>query len=175
MKALKIILGIVLVFVAIFLIGGMFLPKSYNISRSTIIKANDSTVYMNVANFNNFLKWNPWTKYEPSARVTISGTPAEAGHLWEWVGDETGTGQMEIREVNPYSLVSYELTFKEPFESSAHTTFTFEETAEGTMVVWGMSGEAQSIGDRWMGITMDKMMDKDFTNGLQSLKELSEK
>lgn len=175
MKALRIILGIVLVCVAIFFIGGMFLPKTYSISRSTVINATDSTVYMNVADFNNFLKWNPWTKHEPSAKVIISGTPAQPGHLWVWVGKETGEGQMEIQEANPYSLVAYELTFKEPFQSSAHTTFTFEKTTEGTRVVWGMSGIAKSISDRWKGLIMDQMMDKDFNNGLQSLKALSEK
>lgn len=175
MKILRIILTIVLICLAIYFIGGMMLPKTYSISRSIMIKAPDSTVYMNVANFHNFLKWNPWTKYEPSAKVTISGEPAQAGHLWEWAGKETGMGQMEIQEVHPYSLVAYELSFIEPFQSSANTTFTFENTPEGTRVVWGMSGTAKSTGDRWMGMAMDKMMDKDFTNGLHSLKELSEK
>ena len=175
MKAVRIIVSILVILAAIFFIGGMLLPKTYSISRSVVINARDSTVYMNVADFNNFLKWNPWTKMEPSAKVTISGIPAQTGHLWEWVGDETGQGQMEIKEVTPYSLVAYTLTFKEPFQSSANTKFTFTPEGAGTKVTWAMSGESKSAGDRWMGLTMDMMMDKDFTNGLQSLKELSEK
>lgn len=175
MKAFRIIMGILLILLAIFFMGGLLLPRTYSISRSILINAPDSVVFINVADFNNFLKWNPWTKMEPSASVTISGTPAVPGHLWEWDGDKTGQGEMEIKETKPYSLVAYELTFKEPFESSANTRFTFEKTAGGTLVVWAMSGEAKSIGDRWMGMSMDMMMDKDFTSGLNSLKELSEK
>lgn len=175
MKALRIIGGIILIILAIFFIGGTLLPKTYSIHRSILINAPDSVVYMNVADMNNFLKWNPWLKTEPSAKVTISGPSAAPGNLWEWQGEELGMGQMELIRVNPYSSLEYELKFLEPFESSAISTFSFEKTAEGTNVVWGLQGEAQNMGDRWMGLFMDMMMDKDFTNGLQSLKELSEK
>lgn len=175
MKALRIIVGILVILLAIFFIGGLLLPKTYSISRSITINAPDSVVYLNVADFNNFLKWNPWTKKDTSAIVTISGTPAAPGHLWEWKGLETGVGQMEIKETKPYSLLVYELSFLEPFQSSATTTFTFEKTAGGTQVKWAMSGEARSAGDRWMGLGMDMMMDEDFNSGLSSLKELSEK
>ncbi|MFA6947210.1 MAG: SRPBCC family protein [Pedobacter sp.] len=175
MKALRIIGSILILILAIFFIGGMLLPKSYSIHRSTVIKAADSVVYMNVADMNNFLKWNPWTKMDPEARVTISETPAQPGHLWEWFGEKTGQGQMKLIRVEPYSSLEFELKFLEPFQSSAISTFTFEKTDGGTNVVWAMSGEATNFADRWMGLTMDIMMDKDFTNGLQSLKELSEK
>ncbi len=174
MKALRIIGIIVLVLLAIFFIGGSFLPKTYSIHRSTLIKATDSVVYMNVADMNNFLKWNPWLKMEPTAKVKISGPSAQPGNLWEWQGKELGTGSMELLKVNPYTSLEYKLRFIEPFESSANCTFSFEKTAEGTNVVWGMNGEATNLADRWMGLSMDMMMDKDFTNGLQSLKELSE-
>ncbi|MDP3468999.1 MAG: SRPBCC family protein [Daejeonella sp.] len=175
MKALRIIGGILLILLAIFFIGGTLLPKTYTIHRSTLINATDSVVYMNVADLNNFLKWNPWTKMEPSAKVTISGTTAQPGHLWEWLGKETGQGQMELITAKPYSLLEFELKFFEPFESSAISFFNFEQTNEGTKVTWGLQGEAKNMGDRWMGLFMDMMMDKDFNNGLQSLKELSEK
>ena len=174
MKALRIIGGIVIILVAIFLIGGMLLPKSYSIHRSTTIKASDSVVYMNVANLNNFLKWNPWTKMEPSAKVNISGSVAEPGHLWTWEGKETGTGAMELKHARPYSLVDFELRFTAPFESTAMTSFTLDKTVDGTNVTWSMSGDSNTNMERWMSLFMDKMMDKDFTGGLKSLKELSE-
>jgi len=175
MKALRIIGGILIILFAIFLIGGMLLPKTYSIHRSLVIKATDSVIYMNVADFNNFLKWNPWTKMEPSAKVNITGPVAEPGHLWAWEGKETGTGEMELKHANPYSLVNFELRFTAPFKSTAMTSFALDKTADGTNVTWTMSGESNTNIERWMSIFMDKMMDKDFTGGLQSLKELSEK
>ena len=175
MKVLRIILGILVILVALFYAIGSLLPKTYNISRSVMIHASDSVVYMNVADLNNFLKWNPWTKMDPDAEVSISGTPAQTGHLWEWMGKKTGSGQMELIRANPYALAEFRLRFLEPFESEAISGFTFKNTAEGTEVEWYMSGEANSIPDRWMGLSVDRMMDKDFTGGLQALKELSEK
>lgn len=175
MKALRIILSIVAILVALFFIGGMLLPKTYRISRSVVIQASDSVVYMNVTDMNNFLKWNPWTKMEPEAKVTISGTPAQVGHLWEWMGKKTGSGQMELIKASPYSLAEFQLSFLEPFESQSICGFTFNKIPQGTEVEWYMSGEANSIPDRWMGLSMDMMMDKDFTSGLKALEELSEK
>lgn len=175
MKALRIIISILAILAALFFIGGMLLPKTYKISRTVVVKASDSVVYMNVADMNNFLKWNPWTKMDPDAKVNISGTPAQTGHLWEWKGEKTGSGQMELIKASPYTLTEFQLRFLEPFESHAISGFTFNKSAEGTEVEWYMSGNANSIADRWMGLSMDMMMDKDFTNGLKALKELSER
>ena len=175
MKVLKVILIVVAALLAIFFIGGWFLPKSYSVTRTAVINAPDSTVYNNVANLNNFLKWNPWTKMEPGAEVKISGPVAQPGHLYTWNGKETGQGQMLIKEAKPSALVDFELKFLKPFESIADTKFVLEPANGGTKVSWIMSGENKSIMERWMGLTMDNMIGGDFESGLKNLKELSEK
>ncbi len=175
MKALKVIVIILVVLAAILFLGGLLLPKGYTISRSTVINAPDSVVYNNVANFNNFLKWNPWSKMEPTQKTSITGTPSQPGHTWEWEGKDTGTGKMELSAVNPYQSIDIDLTFIKPWESKSDVGFTFTPEGNGTKVTWTMSGENESGWQRWMGLMMDSMMDKDFTSGLNSLKELSEK
>lgn len=175
MKFLKILLGIVIALLAIFFIGAMFLPKTYSVSRSAMIKAADTTVYSNIADFRNFLKWNPWYKMEPSAKINISGTPLQPGHLYEWNGKETGQGQMKIKEVNPATMVSIELRFIKPFESTADTRFDLAPAADSTRVTWSMAGENKSAMEKWMGLCMDGMIGKDFESGLKNLKQLSEK
>jgi hypothetical protein len=176
MKALRILLIIVVAIAAIFFIGGLFLPKTYSVSRSKIIKAPESVVFSNVANFNNFLKWNPWTKMEPSAKVEITGTPAKPGHLWKWKGEETGQGQMEITNVYPNSKVDFLLTFTAPFQSIAKNSFNFEPEGnpDEIKVTWSMNGNSNSIMERWMYLNMDNMIGKDFESGLENLKQLSE-
>ncbi len=135
-------LGIVIVLLAaIILIGGEFLPKTYSVSRSTIINAPDSVVYKNIADFNEFYKWNPWAKMEPTAKTKISGTIAQPSHLYEWVGKETGEGYMKIVEVKPNSLVDIELKFIKPFESLADTRFDIVSENNDTKVTWTMSGK----------------------------------
>ncbi|TKB97310.1 SRPBCC family protein [Pedobacter cryotolerans] len=175
MKFLKVLGIIVAALAVIILVGGMLLPKTYSVSRSTMINASDSTIYNNIANFNEFLKWNPWYKMEPSAKTTISGPIAQPTHLYQWVGEETGTGQMKIKQVETNKMVDIELKFIEPFESLADTKF--ENTTDGAnkKVTWSMSGDNNLMG-KWMGVfmSMDSMIGKDFEDGLKYLKEKSE-
>jgi len=177
MKFLRILLGIIIVLAIILVVGGFFLTKTYSVSRSASITAPDSVIYKNIADFNEFYKWNPWAKMEPTAKTTYSGTPQQPGHVYAWVGKETGSGQMKITKVEPNKLIDIELKFIEPFESLADTKF--EITPEGTSnkVTWTMSGDNNFIG-KWMCLVMggmDKMIGKDFESGLASLKEKSEK
>ena len=167
---------VVIVLIAIIFIGGLFLPKSYSVSRSIDIAAKDSVVYKNIANFDNFLTWNPWSKMEPTAKTTISGTPEQPEHLYQWVGKETGEGQMKIVSVKPFEQVKMELKFIKPFESLANTQFDISKTSDSTSkVTWTMGGENNII-SKWMCVfvSMDKMIGKDFEDGLKSLKEKSE-
>lgn len=176
MKFLKVLLIIIVVLVIIIVVGGMFLPKTYTVNRSTVINAPDSVIYKNIADFNEFKKWNPWSKMEPSAKITISGPVAQIDHLYAWEGKETGTGQMKIIKVESSKLVDIELKFIKPFESIADTKFEIAPEGTGQKVTWTMSGE-NNLMSKWMCvfISMDKMIGKDFEDGLKGLKEKSEK
>ncbi|MFC4212592.1 SRPBCC family protein [Pedobacter lithocola] len=177
MRILKTLLGIIVVLAIIILVGGMFLPKTYSVSRSSIINAPDSVIYKNIADFNEFYKWNPWAKMEPTAKVSFAGTPEQPEHLYAWVGKETGSGQMKIIKVELNKQVDIDLLFKEPFESQADTKFDIKPEGNGNKVTWTMSGENNLI-SKWMCLIMggmDKMIGKDFESGLASLKAKSEK
>lgn len=175
MRILKVILITAAVLVAIVFIGGMFLPKTYSVSRSVKINAAGTVVYNNVANFNSFLKWNPWYKMDPKAKIDVSGTPLQVGHMYRWDGEESGQGQMEIRSLEPLKLIDIDLTFLKPFESTADTKFELQPEGDSTKVTWTMAGENKSALEKWMGLAMGGMIGDDFESGLQSLKELSEK
>ena len=174
MKILKVLLGIIVVLLIIFFVGGMFLPKTYAVNRTAVINAPDSVIYKNIADFNEFYKWNPWAKMEPTAKTSISGPVAQPEHLYNWEGKETGTGYMKIKSVEPNQMVDIELKFIKPFESLADTRFDIVKEGEGNKVTWTMSGENVGTMNKWMGLMMDKMIGKDFESGLKNLKEKSE-
>ena len=174
MKFLKVLGIIVLTLIVIFIVGSFFLPKTYTVTRTLVIKAPDSVIYNNIADFNEFLKWNPWAKMEPTAKTTISGPIAQPNHLYEWKGKETGQGYMKIKSVEPDKMVDIELKFIKPFESLADTKFEIEPTSDGNKVIWTMSGNNDGMFSKWMSLSMDKMIGKDFESGLQSLKEKAE-
>lgn len=177
MKFLKILLGIIILLAIVIVVGGMLLPKNYSVSRSTVINAPDSVIFKNIADFNEFYKWNPWAKMEPTAKTTFSGTPETLGHQYNWIGKETGSGYMKIKSLTPNKTIDVELKFIEPFESLADTKFDLVPEGTANKVTWTMSGENNLIG-KWMCLAMggmDKMIGKDFESGLASLKEKSEK
>lgn len=174
MKFLK-VLGIIIVVLAlIFYVGGMLLPKTYSVNRSTVINSPDSIIYKNIADFNEFYKWNPWAKMEPTAKIKISGSIAQVNHLYEWDGKQTGQGYMKITSLEPSKMVAIELKFIKPFESLADTRFDIVKGVNGNKVTWTMSGENVGAMNKWMGFFMDKMIGKDFEDGLKFLKEKSE-
>ncbi|MBP8067031.1 MAG: SRPBCC family protein [Pedobacter sp.] len=175
MKILKVVGIIIVALAVIILVGGMFLPKTYTVSRSTVINASDSVVYQNIADFNEFYKWNPWAKMEPTAKTKVSGPVAAPDHLYEWEGKETGQGYMKVKSLEPNKMVDIELKFIKPFESLADTRFDIEPEGAANKVTWTMSGENNLMG-KWMGVfmSMDKMIGKDFEDGLKYLKEKSE-
>lgn len=174
MKILKILLGIVAGLLIIFFVGGLFLPKTYSVNRSTVINAPDSVIYTNIADFNEFYKWNPWAKMEPTAKTTVTGTIGQPEHLYAWEGDKTGSGQMKIKSVALNKMVDIELRFIKPFESLADTRFDIMKEGGGNKVTWTMSGENVGTMNKWMGLLMDGMIGKDFEDGLKNLKEKSE-
>ncbi|MCY1505704.1 Polyketide cyclase / dehydrase and lipid transport [compost metagenome] len=175
MKILKVLGIIIVVLAVIIIVGGMFLPKTYSVSRSAVINASDSVVYHNIAEFNEFYKWNPWAKMEPTAKTSMSGTPGQPGHQYNWEGKETGAGYMKIKSVEANKMVDMELKFIKPFESVADTRFDLTPEGSGNKVTWTMSGENNLI-SKWMCVfvSMDKMIGKDFEAGLNYLKEKSE-
>lgn len=176
MKALKVIALIIGILSILIVVVSFFLPKTYSVNRTTLVKAPDSVIYKNIADFNEFAQWNPWSKMEPSAKITISGPIAQPQHLYQWIGDKTGSGQMKITAVVPNKMVDMELKFIKPFESLANINFQIQQQGEGgILVVWTMYGENKGIMDKWMSLMMDKMIGKDFEDGLRFLKEKSEK
>lgn len=176
MKFLKIFLVVVLVFIAIILIGSLFLPKTFSVSRSTSIAASDTVVYKNIADFNNFLQWNAWSKMDPKAKVDITGAPEQVGHKYHWTGEESGEGEMTISNVTPYNAINIDMKFLKPWESTSKIAFNTVAEGNSTKVTWTMEGENNII-SKWMCLIMggmDKMIGKDFEEGLKSLKEKSE-
>ncbi len=174
MKVLKILLMAVGVLVALFFLVAAFLPASYAVERSIEINKAPEVVFEQVADFNNYLKWNPWSKTEPIAKNTITGTQKEPGASWMWEGDTVGAGSLTIEKIEPNKAIQSKLKFIKPFESEASDSWTFEPAANGTKVTWHNTGELAYPMMRYFGLGMEGMLGPQFEQGLQSLKELSE-
>ena len=106
-----------------------------------------------------------------------SGASQGTGAALEWDGNkEVGTGRMEILESSPPSKVRIKLDFLKPFEAHNQAEFTLAPGAGSTQVTWAMYGP-QPYMMKIMGLFcgMDKMVGRQFEQGLADLKALAEK
>jgi hypothetical protein len=171
----KIAIGLVVIVVAI-LIFAASKPATYHVERSTTIAAAPEKITPLLDDFHNWNEWSPWAKLDPKMHVTYSGAPSGQGAVYEWAGDsKVGKGRMEILAAEP-TLTSIKLDFLSPFESHTHTNFVLQPQGPSTQVTWTMDGP-NTFMTKLMSVfgSMDKMIGKDFENGLGQLKSAAEK
>lgn len=169
-----IILYILLGFLALVLLYAAILPDKYLIEKSVIIHRPAAEVYNKVANLNFYSEWNPWQKQDPGALATISGEPGHIGHKYHWNGKKVGEGHLTVRSTAPGKAINFDLQFIRPWKGLAMDAWDFTETAEGTKTVWRNTGHLPFPVARLMGPYLNKQLNKQFEEGLQSLKQLCE-
>jgi hypothetical protein len=170
-----IVLYIIIGLVALFFIAAAILPGKYNVEKSIVINKPASVVFEHVANLGHYRDWNPWQKMEPESKTEITGAPATPGHKFKWEGKKIGVGSLTVKSASPYKSINLDLEFIKPFASKANDNWTFEENNGSTKVTWQNDGGLPFPMGRIMGPMIKKNLDTQFMQGLNSLKELSEK
>ena len=165
----KTIIFILIGFFALILIAGALGPKKMEVERSVSINQPVSEVFKYTSIYQHRINWNPWLEQDPDARLTFEGEPGKPGNRWTWDGDALGKGYLEIQEVkNNQKLVS-ELKFTEPWESQSTDIRKFEETPQGTKVIWIIRSKLSYPIERIVGIFMSNRMGTTISKGLKNL------
>lgn len=171
----KILLVIALLVGAVFAFAATR-PDSYSVSRSIDIAASPEAVQAIVDDFHNFPQWSPWQKLDPAVQTTFEGPRRGVGAVYRWSGNsDVGQGRMEIRESVPARKVGMDLEFIEPFASKARTDIDIAPAGNGSKVTCSMRGDNNYMA-KLMSVfmSMDKMIGKDFEEGLANLKRRAE-
>ena len=93
---LKKILILVLVLIAGVLVYASQQPDDFSYSRSAVINARASAVFVQVDDLRNWNEWSPWAKLDPNAKSSFEGPAAGLGAKMSWDGNmEVGKGQHE--------------------------------------------------------------------------------
>jgi len=172
----KILLALAVVLVA-FLIVVATRPATYHVERSLQMAAPAETVYATIADFREFPRWSPWSKRDPAMRTTVSTPPSGVGATYAWEGNkDVGKGRMTVTESSAPSRVRQRLEFIEPFASVADTGFDIKPAGQkASMVTWSMDGTNNFMGKAFgIFMNMDRMIGKDFEEGLVNLKRFVE-
>ena len=171
-KTLYILFAIIaLVVLAIFVI-----PTKYDFAKSIVINAPAEKVYQNISSTKGFNGWNPWLKLDPNMKIDYSGTQGEIGdrYCWDSKNDDAGAGCQEIVELVPNQKQKTKMEFKRPFEDTSYSEVILTPEGNGTKVTWTLDSELERPMNL-MRFFMDGAMDKSYGEGLEKLKEISEK
>ncbi len=174
---LKTALMVAVLLIATVLIYAATKPNTFRVQRTASINASPDKVFEFINDFHTWASWSPWEKKDPAMKKIHSGAPQGKGAALEWDGNkDVGTGRMEVLESVPASKVVIKLDFLKPFEAHNQAEFIFTPNASSTQVTWAMHGP-QPFMMKVMDIlmNMDKMVGKDFEEGLANLKALAEK
>ena len=173
---LKTILLVVAGVIAALLIYAAFKPDSFRPSRSATIAAPPDKVFALINDLRRFNEWNPFAKLDPQNAITYDPVTAGVGGAYNWQGEKSGAGRMQIVESVPAQRVTAKLDFTKPVEAHNQVDFTVQAQGSGSTVTWAMHGPMPYL-NRLMTtfFDMDKTVGKDFEAGVANLKALAEK
>lgn len=177
---IKVFYAIVIAMV-IFIITGLFLPRTVHVERSMEIDRPASTLFILLNSFSTFSAWSPWSERDPTINYQLSGPASGTGARMNWSGDPrlSGSGWQEIIESKPTSLVRMQLDFEQ--QGQANSYFLIDPAAKGVVVTWGFDtnlvegqGFFGSLLARYFGLFFDRWVGSDYEQGLVRLKAYAE-
>jgi len=175
MLFLYIILGILAIYLILILVA----PKEYSVSRSLVIERPVAEVYDYLKYLKNQDHWSPWKKRDPEMKQTFTGSDGTVGFISHWDSDhkQVGSGEQEISKLDENRRIETDIRFLKPWKSESTGFFdVVDEGSNTTKVVWGFSGKHKvPVNVMMMFMNMDKLVGKDFDEGLNDLKTLLEK
>lgn len=173
LRRIGIALGVAVVGLLAFIVSR---PAAFRVERAAQLGAPPGVVFGLINDLHRWALWSPWEKMDPSSQKTFSGSPAGAGAIYDWAGnDKVGEGRMTILSATPKERVQLKLEFLKPFQATNDVQFLLKPTEGGTQVRWVMTGENGFLGKAIsVFMDMDKMVGKDFEAGLAELRRVAE-
>lgn len=164
------LLGLFLIFVA----GGFVLPDKAQVSRSIVINAPPEKIFAVVSDLRRAREWMPWFALDPQMNMIFEGDGPGVGQkmMWSSQKPEVGSGSQQTNGLITNKQVTAALAFGDMNQATSTVELAPEGT--GTRVAWALDVPLGNIIERWTGLVMDRMIGRDFEQGLANLKALAE-
>lgn len=159
--------------VALVLLLALIAPKTYDVFRTIEIAKPKSEVFEYLKYLDKQQEWSPWARRDLNMQRKLTGTDGEVGAISYWNGNkDVGEGEQEITKIVEGESVEGSLRFFKPWKSTSDCYMKTEPIANNaTQVTWGFSGKNKfPMSIMMLFMSMDKMVGKDFEEGLQTLK-----
>jgi len=175
MKFLKItLIGIAALLAAYLLCCALGISK-FKTSKSIVINASPEQVFAEINDYKKWPAWSPWAQRDKKMENIYTGNPAEVGHKNTWKSKSEGSGSQEIVEIRNNEYIKSKLVFTD-WDGETFTEFILKADGENTNVTWTMEGSEFPFMARGFIFLMggNKMIEKDYEEGLASLKKIVE-
>jgi hypothetical protein len=151
-------------------------PDSFRVERTVAMKAPPDKIYPQINDLKAWTAWSPYEKRDPAMKRSYGAVTAGKGATYAWDGDKNvGQGNMEILESSPDKVV-IKLDFIKPFEAHNTGEFLLRPKGDVTDVTWAIYGPSPYVSKLMsVFVDFDKMIGKDFEQGLADLKARVEK
>jgi len=172
-----IVICVIAALILVVLILATTKPDTFRVERKIDIRATPDKIFALIDDFHNWAAWSPWEKLDPAMTRTFSGPASGKGTAYAWEGNKkVGKGAMEITDLTAPAKIIIKLDFYVPFEAHNTAEFTLSVNGETTTVSWVMFGPAPFMAKiMHVFMSMDKMVGKDFVEGLNNMKAIAEK
>ena len=174
MIALYIIAGLIVLFLA----AAAFAGTKWTFEKNVLIQAPRATVWAHVNSLTAINTWNPWLDRDPNLHQELTGTDGTPGATYSWDSKEknVGAGRQTILTVAAPNELTTRIQFIRPFKGLAASYIRLEEERGYTRAAWGIDSSTPYPMNiiKLFGV-IEKNMNRDFTKGLNKLKEICEK
>lgn len=158
------------------LIGGYFLPRSPEVTRSVDIALPRAAVFPLVADLRRLADWSPWLAADPDIAITFTGPLDGVGQTvtWESKRAAVGAGAATITAIALDEAVEMRVT-RAGHQAHAAWFRLAEKGAGETTVLWGYRTDLGfNPVDRYRGLALDGAIGPDYERGLARLKAVAE-
>ncbi|MDT0678048.1 SRPBCC family protein [Autumnicola musiva] len=152
--------------------------KEYDLSRTVVINRPREEVYSFVRQLRRQPYWMPWFKRDTDASLKYKETDGKIGSSFYWRGNgKVGEGIQKIVKIKQGKVMETKLLFIKPFKLNALTYIGVKDVEpEKTKMVWGVRGHIPfPLTIISIFYSVDKLLGKDFEEGLKNLKAVLEK
>jgi len=149
------------------------MPKPYSLQVSEDINAPIDAVFDVLNDLSVLNSWSPFSAMDPSLVSTVSDPASGVGSVFSWKGKRIGSGSMTMTVCTKPYKIAFDMDFNG--KDKALSEYLLTETDGVTTVTWFLGGE-RGLGGQIMNMLFkfDKMMAKNFADGLGELKKLVE-
>ncbi len=178
MRIIKKILVVLVVLIALVFITALFIKDEFAVKREITINRGNDEVFEYIKRLKNQNNFSVWAQKDPEMKKTFKGTDGTIGFIsrWESNNDEVGQGEQEITKIVEGKRLEFDLRFKKPMEANNQAYMNTIPLAKNkTKVEWGFSGKMNyPMNFMLLFMDMDKLVGKDFQEGLSNLKVILE-